>query len=307
MIMLARQMVEYTIAICNYNMARTLEEALRSILQQIGDRFEVLVVDDASTDESVSVLEDLSERYDQLRYVALSPDPNRRLGETRNVSIREAEGEYVLLQLDADDRYGDGITDFVTIYHQIERALDYEFYLKGEGINMAPRDFLVERGPYRNLAVGGEDRDLWRRLLDEGVLRWLDHEQFWEEIGYEKDLSGRIQRDLTVKTCDFQAGISPFSYVRWSVENRSLPLLMYDLVTIPYAYVNAISKPSYETAARFRRKGALERTIEEVRATLPELAERENVEVELSELSENGRRIFWPKTGGAPEDITQDK
>lgn len=68
-------------------MAQTPERSLKSILSQIGDRFEVLVVDDASTDESRSILDEIDEEYAQLRTYYLESDSNTKLEQTRNLPV----------------------------------------------------------------------------------------------------------------------------------------------------------------------------------------------------------------------------
>src|SRR3990172_7137573 len=106
-------MPTYSICICNYNMADTLERALVSVLDQVDRDYEILVIDDGSSDESVSILRALAGRYTALRVIELERDPKRRLGETRNISVREARGEYVILHVDTDDVWEPYIKDFV--------------------------------------------------------------------------------------------------------------------------------------------------------------------------------------------------
>ena len=38
----------YSVCVCNYNMAETLEVSLKSVLDQLDERYEVVVVDDGS-------------------------------------------------------------------------------------------------------------------------------------------------------------------------------------------------------------------------------------------------------------------
>ena len=46
---------KYSICICNYNMNDTLERSINSILKQIDDEIEIIVVDDGSNDNSVKM------------------------------------------------------------------------------------------------------------------------------------------------------------------------------------------------------------------------------------------------------------
>lgn len=156
-------MPRYSICMCNYNMADTLETALGSILSQIDDRFEIILVDDGSSDKSVEVIKNIQARDSRVRLISLPRDPDRKLGFTRNMSIEKAQGDYVLLHLDCDDITGPFIQDFVEVFDQIEKARGSDFLLSGNPIQMGRRDYLLQYGPYRNIHRG-EDRDMWSRL-----------------------------------------------------------------------------------------------------------------------------------------------
>ena len=297
-------MVEYSIAVCNYNMAETIERSIRSMLEQVDDRFEVVVVDGGSDDGSVEILDELAEEDDRLRVVSLEPDGDRHLGADRNTSFEASHGTYVYESLDADEIFFDGvIEDFAEIYRQIESQVDFEFYLSGTDINLAPKQLLLDI-PYRNLK-GAEDRDLARRLFAEDAIIWLDHAPVSQEIGYHMDLEAKLRRDLNVKVCDFQCGISFWSCIRWAFthernyvfeEERSLlgrlAKIPYDLVTFPLAYAIARDKPTYSTPSGFRAKGTLDRTVARERKTLSEIETAYDLTIDRDQLSENGRAIF---------------
>lgn len=285
---------EITIAICNHNMSDTLGESMNSILQHTDSRFEILVIDDASTDNSVEVLDRLNKEHARVRYRALEQDPSRRLGETRNISVKESDGDYVILQMDADDRYSQGIVDFVNIFKQIEEQTERQYYLKGNSINIARREFLLDYGPYRNLGIGGEDRDLWRRLFADDAIIWLDHEPFWEEIqDYKTSPLDKIKRDFTIKTADFQVGVTFKSCLRYSIENKSSLYLCQDLLTLPLAYLYAQQKLQYDTPEKFREKRQLSQTIQDQRETLDEVERELGVDIDRAELSDRGLELFY--------------
>jgi glycosyltransferase involved in cell wall biosynthesis len=79
-----------------YNQAHFLGEAIASVLVQSYPYFEVVVVDDGSTDHTSEV----AARYSGVRYVRQS---NQGLSAARNAGLRRSQGGYVVF-LDADDR-----------------------------------------------------------------------------------------------------------------------------------------------------------------------------------------------------------
>jgi len=295
-------MVRYSIAVCNYNMADTLERSLRSIIEQVDrDKFEVVVVDGGSTDGSRDILHSLQKEYPNLRAILDRSDECDHLGGDRNISFEESRGEYVLESLDTDDQYFDGIVDdFVTIYHGLESAIDRPFFLSGTGINMAPRQLLLDV-PYYDLG-GAEDRDFWRRLFAREALIWLEHGPVSEEIGYHMDLEDELRRDVHGKICDFQSGVSLLSALKWSLNHQHYYILErdraplqnalkkpYDFVSHLYAYAKARSHEHHPAPPQFRSKGSLERTIDKERMTLSEMEERYGIEIDRSALSDLGR------------------
>jgi glycosyltransferase involved in cell wall biosynthesis len=79
-----------------YNQAHYLGEAIESVLAQSYPYFEIVVIDDGSTDNTSEV----AGRYPRVRCIR---QDNQGLSAARNIGLRHSEGEYVIF-LDADDR-----------------------------------------------------------------------------------------------------------------------------------------------------------------------------------------------------------
>ncbi len=81
-----------------YNVQAYIEEAVSSVLAQTHRDFELLIVDDASPDESIALIES---KFSDQRIRIISQE-NRGLAGARNTGIREARGKYIAF-LDSDD------------------------------------------------------------------------------------------------------------------------------------------------------------------------------------------------------------
>src|SRR3954449_4406587 len=85
------------------NAEQFLREAVESVFGQLYDKWELLLVDDGSTDGSTQ----LARRYaahpsGKVRYLEHAGHQNRGMSAARNLGIRHAGGEYIGF-LDADD------------------------------------------------------------------------------------------------------------------------------------------------------------------------------------------------------------
>jgi len=89
-----------SVIIPTYNRAHLVRRAIRSVLNQTYQDFEVIVVDDCSTDNTAEVLKEFKDN--RIKYIRHKV--NRGVAAARNTGIKVAEGSYVAL-LDSDDRW----------------------------------------------------------------------------------------------------------------------------------------------------------------------------------------------------------
>jgi|CXWL01.1.fsa_nt_gi glycosyltransferase involved in cell wall biosynthesis len=89
----------FSVVIPTYNYGHYLSRALDSVLAQSGDDYEIIVVDDGSTDNTKAVVKRYQGSVSQLVY---GYQENRGLAATRNLGVRLSKGKYLLF-LDADD------------------------------------------------------------------------------------------------------------------------------------------------------------------------------------------------------------
>ncbi|RMN19401.1 hypothetical protein ALQ63_00993 [Serratia plymuthica] len=86
-----------------YKVEAYIEACLCSVLQQLPDWAEVIIVDDGSPDDSIDIAEEVLCRYPQLKpQVSILRQHNQGLSEARNSGIAHAEGQHVGF-LDSDD------------------------------------------------------------------------------------------------------------------------------------------------------------------------------------------------------------
>lgn len=84
-----------------FNRAGLIERAIRSLLNQSLKEWELIIVDDGSTDNTFSIVDKFISDHENIRYMKHS---NRRIPLTLNAGILASRGEYITF-LDSDDEY----------------------------------------------------------------------------------------------------------------------------------------------------------------------------------------------------------
>lgn len=87
-----------------YNAQDFVEQAITSVLEQTYKNWEMIIIDDASTDECVEIVRKYAEVDSRIRLIQNLT--NAGVAETRNVGIKNARGRYIAF-LDCDDIWMD--------------------------------------------------------------------------------------------------------------------------------------------------------------------------------------------------------
>ncbi|WP_180146355.1 glycosyltransferase [Acinetobacter sp. YH12052] len=128
-----------TVYIPTYNRYDLLRRAVDSVLQQSHQNFELIIVDDCSTDNTIEYLQKLSEQDPRVRF--FTKESNSGACTSRNIAIKHAAGEFIT-GLDDDDYFlPNRIEVFVKQAHLLD---DFSFiysnnYLKHGDLLTLPR------------------------------------------------------------------------------------------------------------------------------------------------------------------------
>lgn len=183
--------MKVSIIIPCYNLGQYLETAIQSVMKQTFTDWELIIIDDGSTDpETKSVL-------DQINYpkTTVIRTTNQGLPAARNTAIKKAKGEYIAC-LDADDQYApaflektvavlDGDEDhnlgMVTTWIQTYGVKNEVWQTSGyDPVLLATRNVLHVASLFRrecwekvkgyseSLKVGYQDWDFWIKIVAAG-------------------------------------------------------------------------------------------------------------------------------------------
>lgn len=93
-------MSKISIIVPVYNVEAYLEKCLDSLINQTYQNFEILLIDDASSDRSGQICKEYAQRDNRIRYIKKSYNSGQ--GDARNLGLENATGDYITF-VDSDD------------------------------------------------------------------------------------------------------------------------------------------------------------------------------------------------------------
>jgi len=134
------------------NAEKFIDEAIASVFAQSYSRWELLLVDDGSTDRSTAIARRYAQRHpDKVRYLEHSGHRNRGISASQNLAINTAKGQYIAF-LDSDDIwFPEKLAAQVFILNaQPEAAMVYGepqyWYSWSENLENHRRDLIIQSG-----------------------------------------------------------------------------------------------------------------------------------------------------------------
>lgn len=176
-----------------YNGAKYLAETLTSILAQDYQPYEVIVIDDGSTDDSAAIIQ----RY-PVRYIY---QENQGVAQARNFGVSSAQGDYLAF-LDQDDLWTKDKLSVQIAYmqtHNVGYTICHQATFLIPGIELpswVKKEFLTEHIPSYLLGALVVRRAIWHQvgLLDPHYKHGNDADWFFriQDLGIEKAILPQV-------------------------------------------------------------------------------------------------------------------
>lgn len=184
-----------TVFIPNYNHGNHLQHSLSSVLSQSLQPKEILLFDDASTDNSLEVIKEYQEKYPVIRFI--QNKENLGVEKTQELALEIAQGDY-FVSLGADDIL---LPDFLKECHEVLEANPEIGYCCGQQFRFldTPSPFTVvttlhyicEEEPYKVFTPKEAFKVLTRSIFCPGTTSILYRTCCINECGgFRKELAG---------------------------------------------------------------------------------------------------------------------
>lgn len=192
-----------------YNVERFLERCFESIFNQTYKNFEIIAIDDGSTDESAAILDDLAKKDTRIRAFH---QKNAGVASTRNTGLKLAQGEYVLF-VDSDDTISPtGIERLLckAVYNNLDIAYGAGFRISITGKVPVPTNkpvHLLDKvltGPQymeETMRMKGFNNGVWNKLYNRNFL--IENECWFKEGLVYEDILWSPQVFLKARRVQF--------------------------------------------------------------------------------------------------------
>ncbi|PSB30595.1 glycosyltransferase family 2 protein [Stenomitos frigidus] len=135
-----------------YNVEKYISNTIQSVLDQTYQNFEVLIVDDVSSDKTVEICQN----FNDPRIQVFCHKENRGPSGTSNTGIRHSKGEYIAL-LDGDD---------IWLPEKLEMHVQHLKECGGLGVSFSPSDFIDDTGQ----SLGSRQKPKLKNILVSDLL-----------------------------------------------------------------------------------------------------------------------------------------
>ncbi|MDR3623863.1 MAG: glycosyltransferase family 2 protein [Chlamydiales bacterium] len=241
-------MTVLSVVLANYNHAHFLPEALDAILSQSVDSMEVLILDDASTDNSIEVIKEYQKRFPQIRLIAREKNGGPIIA--ANQGIGESKGKYIAT-CSADDKVLPGF--FKECIEMLERfpkaalcTTNFCCFTEGETKKFAERGLIHVKQPCflepQDIIKAIKKYDFWipgngsifrkSSLLEAGLLR--------QDLKALCDWFLNTTVAIRHGICYIPRPLASFRIVKNSYSSKSPQALLYD------ALFNILEEPQLQ-------------------------------------------------------------
>lgn len=172
-----------TVYIPTHNYGKYVEKAIQSVLNQTMEDWELIVIDDGSTDNTMEILQ----KYQGHRKMRIMVQENRGLNVTNNIALRLSNGKYIM-RLDADDYLDENalsvLSNILDVKPEIGLVYPDYYHINEEGdvIELVRRGKIGEEVQILDLPAHGACTMFRKELLMQ-VGGYL--EDFSRQDGYE--------------------------------------------------------------------------------------------------------------------------
>jgi len=172
-----------------YNNERTIFNSIKSILNQSHQDFELIVINDCSTDKTKQIINS----FDDNRIIYLENDKNIGRSKSRNIAIKIAKGDFIAV-MDGDD---------ISVPNRLSKQLKY--LIENPKIDLVASNIIFftddkVKGISNVKIHGPKNLNFFLRPIGLPHVTWMARKDFFVNFKYDPSLLVTIDQDLLLRS-----------------------------------------------------------------------------------------------------------
>ncbi|MEG0180816.1 MAG: glycosyltransferase family 2 protein [Romboutsia sp.] len=180
-----------------YNAEKFVEDTINSVLNQTYKSWEMIIVDDCSSDNSAEIVKSYVQRDKRIKYI--KTDLNKGVSNARNIAIKKARGRYIAF-LDSDDIwYENKLEKQVSFIKANNYTIVYSAY-----------ELIDENNNKLNKIINVSESVDYNNLLKGNILGCLTVMIDKTKVNFEIKMSGKRHEDYILWLSILKSGNSAY-------------------------------------------------------------------------------------------------
>lgn len=285
-----------------YNVEKYIEDCLDSIFgQKINQDYEIILLDDASTDKTVEKIKSYKEKNKFEEIILIENKENKRQGYVRNQGVQMAKGDYIMF-MDADDFLKeDSLNEILESIDQETDfcVFDWEYYKENKGFFRSGKDSFMKKKELKenetemllNTFTYFTVNKIYRKdFLIKNNIKYGEG-YYYEDFEFYAEVSNKAKKVMIFDKKIYKVRLNEFSTTKTNYDND--------------AHSESIKKAAKATMEKFNPKSEygqyylnryiLRKTLYYFEKRIPHKYQKDCLESILKELNKNGNLYNVPK------------
>lgn len=233
-----------------YNMAKYLQRCIDSIISQTFENWELILINDGSTDESAIICQKYEEKCERIKLVNVS---RGGVGRARNIGINQAKGDYIYF-VDPDDYLNP-----THLQNYAENIIKYDIVYQGYRLFDEKTNNTLEEKSINEIVGHNQNETInilcnifeygnffgptWNKIFHKSIINRY-------HIRFKEDISIREDEVFTFEYCQYVTSIKILSTASYNYQKTSNSLMRRKYIgpkeimqVINYSYPASLQLP----------------------------------------------------------------
>lgn len=232
----------FSVVMPTFNRRELLKRSIGSVVKQNFNYWELIVVDDGSTDDTSSLLNDYSSKDQRIKYYNRPSNRKKGASTCRNIGVELSKGQFVAF-LDSDDEWFENKleNDYEIIQSKVDIMSVYSDCIINDGKKeyRAPSRHLNKGESYVDLLFSGENLN--------ATPTYVIRKNVLEEMQFDENLDIHEDRDLFIRIGNKYGWThisQPNTLIHWEGSRNSLKGFA-SMISYYQKYSPAVSNSNY--------------------------------------------------------------